>query len=214
MHIEFLVEDSSGTMLLELLIPQIIGPLHNPHTWRVHPYKGLGNTPQNLKPKTDARKRILLDQLPKLLKGYAKTSGIDAVVVVVDSDRKNCQDFLSELKSVAVDSGAPDTMFRIAIEEIEAWYLGDPTAILTAYPRAKRALLSKYEQDSVCGTWERLAEIVHPGGVKAANKVGGPSPGNLKHEWAANIGGHMDMDRNASPSFQKFVSGLRRLTHI
>ena len=28
MHIEFLVEDSSGKMLLELLIPQIIGPFY------------------------------------------------------------------------------------------------------------------------------------------------------------------------------------------
>lgn len=214
MHIEFLVEDSSGTMLLDRLIPQIIGSFSNPHTWQIHAYKGIGKTPHNLKPATDARKRILLDQLPRLLKGYAKTPGIDAVVVVVDSDRKSCTDFLSELKSVASESGVPDTMFRIAIEEIEAWYLGDPAAIQTAYPRAKQAPLAKYEQDSVCGTWELLADIVYPGGVKAVHKFGWPLPGNLKHEWATNIGGHMDMDRNVSPSFQKFVSGLRRLTHI
>ncbi|MCW3096867.1 MAG: enolase [Chthonomonadaceae bacterium] len=214
MHIEFLVEDSSGKMLLELLIPQIIGPFYSPHTWQIHPYKGIGKTPPNLKSATDAQKRILLDQLPRLLRGYKRTPGIDAVVVVVDSDRKNCQDFLNELRSVAVESGAPDTMFRIAIEEIEAWYLGDPAAIQTAYPRAKQAPLSKYEQDSVCGTWELLADIVYPGGIKAVNKIGWPLPGTLKHEWAGNIGVHMDIERNVSPSFNKFVSGLRRLADI
>lgn len=213
MHIEFLVEDSSGKMLLELLIPQIIGPFSDPHTWQIHPYKGIGKTPQNLKPATDAQKRILLDQLPKLLRGYKKTPGIDAVVVVVDSDRKNCQDFLAELKAVAVESEAPDTMFRIAIEEIEAWYLGDPTAIQEAYPRAKKAPLSRYDQDSVCGTWELLADVVYPGGLKAVQKVGWPLPGNLKHEWATNIGAHMEIERNGSPSFKKFISGLRRLTN-
>ena len=213
MHIEFLVEDSSGTMLLHQIIPQIIGPLSEPHTWQIHAYKGIGKTPHNLKPATDAQKRILLDQLPRLLKGYKKTPGIDAVVVVVDSDRKSCQEFLNELRSVATESGSPDTLFRIAIEEIEAWYLGDPNAILAAYPRAKPAVLAKYEQDSVCGTWEVLADVVYPGGVKAVHKLGWPLPGNLKHEWAANIGAHMDIERNASPSFKKFVSGLRRLTN-
>lgn len=214
MHIEFLVEDSSGTMLLELLIPQIIGPFSNPHTWQIHAYKGIGNIPHNLKPATDAQKRILLDQLPKLLRGYKKTPGIDAVVVIVDSDRKICQDFLSELKVVAIESGAPDTMFRIAIEEIEAWYLGDSAAIKTAYPKAKQTLLLKYEQDSVCGTWELLADIVCPGGIKAVHKIGWPLPGNLKHQWATNIGAHMDIERNVSPSFQKFVSGLQKLANI
>ena len=214
MHIEFLVEDSSGKMLLELLIPQIIGPFYKPHTWQIHAYKGIGKTPHNLKPATEARKRVLLDQLPRLLKGYAKTPNIDAVVVVVDSDRKSCTDFLGELNSVASESGSPKTMFRIAIEEIESWYLGDPAAIQAAYPRAKQAPLARYEQDSVCGTWELLADIAYPGGVKAVYKIGWPLPGNLKHEWAANIGAHMDIERNGSPSFKKFVSGLRRLANI
>ncbi len=214
MHIEFLVEDSSGTALLELLIPRIVGAFGHPHTWAIHAYKGIGRTPKHLKPTMDARKRILLDRLPAILRGYAKTPGIDAVVVVVDSDRKNCRDFLHELNAVANASELPETMFRIAIEEIEAWYLGDPTAIRTAYPKLKQSALSKYEQDSVCGTWEFLADVVYPGGVSAVHKIGWPLPGNLKHDWATSIGEHMDIERNASPSFNRFVSGLRRLAHI
>ena len=42
MHFEILVEDSSGKRLLEILIPQFIGPHGAPHTWRLHDYKGVG----------------------------------------------------------------------------------------------------------------------------------------------------------------------------
>ena len=214
MHIEFIVEDSSGAALLDLLIPKIIGPFSEPHTWRTHAYRGIGTIPKGLKAGSDARKRMLLNQLPRLLGGYAKTAGIDAVVVVVDSDRKDCRSFLGELKDLAVASGLPDTLFRIAIEEIEAWYLGDQVAIQAAYEKAKLKYLSKYQQDSVCGTWELLADAVSPGGVRAVNKLGWPRPGELKHEWASRIGPHMDIERNASPSFNKLVEGLRRMAGV
>ena len=35
MHIEILVEDSSGEKLLQVLLPQLIGPQGDPHTWKV-----------------------------------------------------------------------------------------------------------------------------------------------------------------------------------
>ena len=66
MHFEILVEDQSGKTMLDLLIPKIIG---DQHTFKVHPYKGIGKIPKNLTSSTDARRRILLDQLPRLLKG-------------------------------------------------------------------------------------------------------------------------------------------------
>ncbi len=138
MHIEILVEDSSGEKLLQVLLPQLLGPQGDPHTWRLHAYKGIGRIPPGLVTKADPAKRILLDQLPKLLRGYGKTPGIDAVVVVLDTDKRDCVEFLAELKAVAnACNPAPDTLFRLAIEEIEAWYFGDQAALLAAYPRAK-----------------------------------------------------------------------------
>jgi hypothetical protein len=214
MHIEFLVEDSSGATLLNLLVPKIIGPFGDLHTWNIHAYKGIGRIPKELKAATEARKRMLLDNLPRILSGYAKTPGIDAVVVVVDSDRKSCQDFLHELRTVANESGCLAIMFRIAIEEIEAWYLGDQAALKMAYAKAKLGALAKYNQDSVCGTWEFLADLVYPGGIQAVSKQGWPLPGTLKHEWAERIGAHMNVEQNNSPSFNKFVSGLRKLTQL
>ena len=212
MHIEVLVEDSSGEKLLEQLLPQILGGQGAPHTWRLKAYKGIGRIPQGLTAKADPAKRILLDQLPRLLQGYGKTPGIDSVVVVLDTDRRNCKEFLKELKSLVKRCNpAPHTVFRLAIEETEAWYLGDRAALLKAFPRAKREVLDRYVQDSVCGTWELLADAVYAGGVAAIKKVGWPLPGQLKHEWAEKIGPFMDLHHNVSPSFGKFRDGLSKL---
>lgn len=212
MHIEILVEDSSGDKLLQVLMPRLLGPQGGPHTWRFHAYKGVGRIPKGLATKTDPAKRILLDRLPRLLRGYGKTPGIDAVVVVVDTDKRDCAAFLAELNAVAVACGpVPNTLFRLAIEEIEAWYLGDQDALLAAYPRAKQDVLGKYIQDSACDTWELLADAVHPGGSAAIKKAGWPLPGQVKHEWAEKIGPLMDPERNISPSFGKLRDGLRRL---
>jgi hypothetical protein len=212
MHIEILVEDSSGERLLDCLLPKILGPQGEPHTWRLHKYKGIGRIPPGLRTTDDPAKRILLEQLPKLLRGYGRTPGIDAVVVVLDSDSRDCQMFLRELMALAADCDpVPSTLFRLAIEEIEAWYLGDRVALTQAYPRAKVKVLDTSVQDGVCGTWELLADAVHAGGVVAVKKAGWPLPGQLKHEWATQIGPLMDIERNASPSFRKLRDGLRRL---
>jgi hypothetical protein len=160
----------------------------------------------------DPAKRTLLNKLPGMLRAHAKTASIDAVVVVLDADDRDCATFLAELRAVAASRGADaKTLFRLAIEETEAWYFGDPEALQAAYPRAKKAVLKCYEQDAVCGTWEMLADALHPGGLAAVRKPGGRRPGDLKHEWANRIGPLMNPDINRSPSFGKLRDGLRRL---
>lgn len=213
MHIEILVEDASGKKLLESVLPKLLGEQGASHSWRVIPYKGVGRIPSNLNAERDPAKRILLDQLPRLLRGYGKTPGIDAVIVVIDSDSRPCVDFLAELKGLLTDcQPAPKTLFRLAIEEIEAWYLGDREALQAAYPKARVELLKKYVQDSICGTWEFLADAVYPGGSAAIKKAGWPLRGQIKCDWAEKIGPLLDPNRNTSPSFGKFRDGLRRVT--
>lgn len=212
MHIEVLVEDSSGEKLLAQLLPHILGEQGAPHTWRLKAYKGIGRIPPGLTAKADPAKRILLDQLPRLLQGYGRTPGIDAVVVVLDTDRRDCKEFLKELKAVARRcQPVPRILFRLAIEEMEAWYLGDRAGLMQAYPRARREVLDRYVQDSVCNTWELMADAVRVGGAAAIKKAGWPLPGQIKHEWAEKMGPFMRIDRNASPSFGKFRDGLLRL---
>lgn len=212
MHIEILVEDSSGRKLLEAMLPKLLGEYGNPHTWNMHAYKGIGCIPKNLKGSADPAKRILLDRLPRLLQGYGKSPGIDAVVIVLDTDKRNCVEFLGELKHLVANCNpAPDTLFRLAIEEVEAWYLGDRQALTEAYPRARVEVLNRYVQDSACNTWELLADAIHPGGSAAIRKSGWPLSGQLKYEWAEKIGPLLEPDRNVSPSFGKLRDGLRRL---
>jgi hypothetical protein len=212
MYIRFLVEDSCGACLLSHLVKEILGPQGEPHYWKIKPYKGVGHIPKDLTRQGDPRKTTLLGKLPSLLRGLAKTPGLDAVVVVLDADKNDCRKFLAELQAVA-DQCAPTlkTLFRLAIEEVEAWYLGDRPALKRAFPRLKARVLSGYVQDAPVNTWELLAEAVHPGGFKKIQSVGWPLPGELKHEWAEKIGPLMSLEENSSPSFRKFRDGLRRL---
>ncbi len=215
MHIEILVEDSSGAKVVSMLLPAVIGQHGEPHTWRIHPYKGIGRLPSGLSTNADPAKRALLNQLPRLLSGYGRTPGVDAVVVVLDSDRRDCATFLADLKAVMQQCNpAPKTLFRLAIEEMESWFLGDKPAVLAAYPKARKEILSGYRQYSICGTWELLADAVYPGGSAAIIKAGWSLPGEVKHAWADHICPNMDVELNQSPSFCKFRDGLRKPTRL
>lgn len=162
----------------------------------------------------DVKYRMLLNNLPKLLKGYgiSQQHFEAAVVVVLDLDKRKCVDFKNELLSLLSDcQPAPTTIFRIAIEEMEAWLLGCRYAVNTAYPKAKKKILDRYQQDSICDTWEVLADAIYPGGAAALKKEGWPAPGRAKCEWARQIAPHIDVEANQSPSFGAFRDGIRRL---
>lgn len=218
MHFEILVEDQSGKKALDILVPKIIGA---EHTFNVHPYKGIGRIPKNLRSGADASKRILLDNLPRLMRGYGKTfSGYPddytaAVVVVCDLDDKCLKAFREELFEV-LDCAVPrpKAQFCIAIEEGEAWFLGDIPAIKAAYPSAKDSVLKGYVNDSICGTWETLAEAISPGGAQALLKKGWQAIGAEKSNWAEELSPRMDIGKNNSPSFCYFRMKMRELAGI
>ena len=216
MHFEVLAEDASGGKALEIMMKKILGANYSEHSWKIHPYKGLGRIPPDLRGTTDRRKRILLDRLPQTLQGYGRSlDDSSSVLVVVDLDDKDCMAFKRELLNV-LDAcrPRPRTLFRIAIEESEAWLLGDHDAVRAAYPNAKDSVLDGYEQDSICGTWEVLANAVNSGGAAPLKKAGYPELGKAKCEWAERIAPNMNIDRNRSKSFQVFRDGVRNLAGI
>lgn len=215
MHFEILIEDQSGKKTLDILMPKIIG---DQHTFRVISYRGIGRLPKNLTSSTDASKRILLDRLPNLLKGYGNTyvnnpaKHSTAVIVVCDLDNKCLKTFRQELFAVLnMYNRKLETRFCIAIEEGEAWLLGDIPAIKAAYPKAKDNVLNNYRNDSTCGTWELLAEAVFTGGLSALEKKGNRAIGREKSEWAQKITPYMNVNKNASPSFCYFRDKIREL---
>lgn len=215
MHLEILVEDQSGKRALDILIPKIIG---SDHTFRVVSYKGIGRIPSNMGVHSDARKRILLDRLPQLLRGYGKTFSdyrgnySAAVVLICDLDDRCLKSFRTQLLTILDScSPRPNTRFCIAIEEGEAWFLGDLTAVRAAYPKAKNAVLQAYRNDSICGTWECLADAVFPGGSQALSAKGWQAIGAEKGTWSERITPHMNIEVNASPSFCYFTGALLEL---
>jgi hypothetical protein len=215
MHFEILVEDQSGKKALDILVPRILG---TEHTFKVHPYKGIGHIPKDLRGTADPSKRILLAQLPKLLKGYGNAfsnyppGSPAAVILVCDLDDKCLKAFREELFMVLhACKRQPETRFCLAIEEGEAWFLGDIPSIKRAYPKAKDAVLNAYVNDSICGTWERMADAIYPGGSQKLSVLGWQLIGAEKSVWADRISPHMDVENNRSPSFCYFRQKLREL---
>ena len=105
----------------------------------------------------------------------------NVVIVVCDLDDRDKASFLSELNTVSESChNQPQVRFCLAIEEGEAWLLGDWNAIKKAYPKAKEKVFSKYQNDSICGTWEKLADIVYAGGSSKLKKQGYAVVGQTK----------------------------------
>ena len=213
-HFDIYVEDRSGKEALDILVPKIAGP---GNTFKVYAYKGIGRIPKTMRDSPDASKRILLDNLPKILKGHGKVykgrgkSYSAAVIVVCDLDAKCLKEFRRELMDVLNSCNPkPETRFCIAIEEGEAWFLGDLAAVKKAYPRAKDSVLGSYVNDGICGTWEKLADAVYPGGSAALGSKW-QVIGAEKTKWAREISKHMDVKNNSSPSFRYFRDKLLAL---
>ena len=108
----------------------------------------------------------------------------------------------------------PEVRFCFAIEEGEAWFLGDIAAIKKAYPKAKEAVLKTYICDSICGTWEKLADAVYKGGSQSLSSQGWQVVGTEKSAWSERITPHMDLNTNTSPSFNYFLGKLRELAEV
>lgn len=211
MHLDFLIEDVSGKTMLEILLPKV---LPENVSYRVHYYKGVGRIPEKMRSAKEIKGRQLLDNLPRLLNGFGRTyqawgeSYKGHVIVICDLDDKSFNEFLAQLNHL-LDwcEMAPETSICLAIEEGEAWFLGDAKALFSAYPHAKKHVLATYKQDSICGTWEKLAEVV---GFEYKNKSY-QEVGLKKREWAEKITPYMEIKNNKSPSFQHLITEIKSI---
>ncbi len=217
MHFEILVEDASGKILLEHLVPKILGPKGRPHEHRIINIQDLKHRTMARMPRYLARTlpwdTILFQTLALQLRAYGQSlpqkNGV--VIILVDLDYRDKNEFLGRLRGL-FDACDPRPVGNacVAIEEGEAWILGDPSAVQNAYPMAKKYVLDSYEPDAICGTWEWLADAIFHGGSDRLTEIGYPLIGREKCRWADNIGQYMNVDANRSPSFIEFRELLRR----
>lgn len=160
----------------------------------------------------------MLQKLPDRLRGYAGWLPADwRIVVVRDEDRKQCVALKTEIEDIARRAGLVPkpksrrvpfhVLTRIAIEELEAWLLGDVPALAATYARVPASLGGQKpfrDVDAIRGgTWEALERVLQ----KAGHFLGGLPKVQVAREVAA----AMDPDRNTSRSFQVFRDGLRAL---
>ncbi|MBL8724631.1 MAG: DUF4276 family protein [Planctomycetes bacterium] len=198
MRIRVLVEGRSEQRLLELWGPRAFPK----HELIVHPHQGKGEIPGDPAAKPDGRHRGLLDQLPATLRAFAGEPDT-AVLVLVDADNEDCRTLKKRLLTmVARVRPKPERlMFRIAVEETEAFYLGDLRGLKKAYPQANMRKARSYRPDSICGTAELFGLVVQDDGL---NKVA----------WAEAMGAVLTIrpEGSRSPSFRALHQALVVLT--
>jgi len=193
MHIEFLVEEPSMEMTLKILIPKMIG---SQHTFVIHNFQD---------------KKKLLKRLPKRMQAYANFLPSDwRIVVLVDRDNDNCKQLkqaLSKASHVVIKKKGHVVLHRIAIEELEAWFLGDIPAIRVEFPKVPANLYKNKkfrDPDAIKGgTWETLDKLLKDYGYQ----------GLFKTDFAKRVAPFMDIEKNRSKSFQVFRDGLRKMVN-
>lgn len=203
MRLECLLEEASAKEALRHLMPRIVGRSVDVG------YYDHGGKPD------------LLDKLPGRLRGYARWARAADVrlLVLVVRDADDCHDLKARIERACADADLPTrtapasdggfvVVNRVAVEELEAWFIGDPDAVRAAYPKVPASFehRSRYrDPDAVPGgTWEALERLLQKAGYYPA--------GLPKVEVAGSIAAHMAPDRNRSPSFRTFVDGVHAVT--
>ncbi|NJL27871.1 MAG: DUF4276 family protein [Thermoanaerobaculia bacterium] len=179
-RVVFLLEEPSMKVLLEGLLPRLLPSL---------PFLCI----------THEGKQDLERSIPRKLKAW-REPGV-RFVVVRDNDRGDCHALKARLVDLCREAGHPETLIRIACQELEAWYLGEPEALAQAYGERQRlsglANKAKYRNpDALDRPSEELAKL-----VPAYQKISG----------ARRLSALLTEERNRSNSFHVFLAGARRI---
>jgi hypothetical protein len=200
--LEIIVEEPSMEALLEALLPRLLGGQID---YAIH---SMGS------------KKQLLAKIGSRFRGYAKWIPDDwRIMVLVDQDRDDCRLLKARLEADALDAGFTTTATqqsrepadswrvanRVVVKELESWYLGDPSALRTAFPRLPKsfgAAAKLRDPDQIPDTWEALELELQKRGYFQA--------GLAKVQLARIIAPHLTPDLNRSGSFQVFRRTLQQ----
>jgi len=174
----FLLEEYSIKVLLDGLIPRLFPDL----PFLCVPHEG----------KHDLEKSI-----PRKLKSW-REPGV-RFVVVRDNDGGDCMALKEKLEALCREGCREDSIVRIACQEIEAWYFGDPEALAEAFGRDDlRCLCSKKryrDPDAIIQPGKAIEELV---------------PEFQKVSGARRMVSLLSRERNRSRSFHVLLESIER----
>jgi hypothetical protein len=202
MRIDFLVEEPSAKAALEHLLPRL---LPAGYTFRIRAFEGWQD---------------LLGDLKNVLRGYHRRILREGetdlrIVVLLDGDgicarrKASLEEKAAEAGLLTKTTARPGEPFyvlnRVAVQELEAWWLGDRAAIMAAYPGVKPLHFKGLARDgdNLPKPNDALWEV-----LKQARYF---TTGKRKTQWATDISQHLDPARNTSASFRYFCEGLAAL---
>lgn len=178
-RIVFLVEERSMAAFLDIWMKQAFPDV----PFKCVPHEG---------------KSDLLKSIPRKLKAW-REPGVH-FVVIIDNDRCDCEELKARLLKSCRDGGREDALVRIACQELEAWYLGDPDALAAAF--GDQSLL-----DSL-----RKPRFRNPDTLsKPSNELARLVPAFQKVSGARAVARYINRERNTSASFMTFVAGIDRI---
>ena len=180
MKLVFLVEERSMADLLEHLLPRLFPDI----PFQCIPHEG---------------KRDLAKSVPRKLRAW-REPGVH-FVVMRDQNGADCRQVKAQLVELCQRAGRDDVLVRVVCRELEAWYIGEPEALVRAFPhageRVRRELRRRRfrNSDEVVNPSAAVAEIIHD---------------FQKRRGARRLGEFLSRD-NRSRSFQVFVEGVEGL---
>ncbi len=175
-RIVFLLEERSMKTLLDGLLPRLMPEL----PFICIPHEG----------KQDLEKSI-----PRKL--YAWREPGVRFVIVRDNDGGDCIALKHSLAALCAKAGRADSLVRIACQELEAWYFGEPAAMAQAFGNDKLNKVGNKAQyrnpDNIQQPSREIARLV---------------PEFQKISGARRIASFLSRDGNRSQSFQVMMDGI------
>jgi hypothetical protein len=182
-RIIFLLEEPSMKLLLDGLLPRLFpGWVVNQH-FQCLKFDGKSDLDRNI---------------PRKLSAW-RIPG-DRFVIVRDNDNTDCIKLKTRLQALCVTSGRPETLIRLACQELESWYVGDLPALAQAFGDLRLDAPAMRKRFAVPDDWQ-----------KPSLELSRLIPLFQKGSGARAMAASLHETGNRSVSFQVFVHGVRRV---
>lgn len=179
----FLLEEPSMKILLDGLLPRLFPGWVEGQHFQCVKHEG----------KSDLDRSI-----PRKLSSW-RIPG-DRFIIVRDNDNTDCIQLKARLQALCLANGRPDTLIRLACQELESWYVGDLPSLAQAFNDFKLDAPAMRKRFAVPDDWQKPS-------VELERLI----PTFQKGSGARTMATCLRETGNRSVSYQVFVQGVRRV---